>query len=266
MEFVKAIILGVVQGLTEFLPISSSGHLVLGSKLLEFQGQGITFDVFVHLGTLLAVIVFFRNEVKEMLFAPFRFFAGHRDRDVLHFLCQDVYIIIATLPAVFVGLFLKDSIEAIFSSLFIVFTMLAVTGCIMILSNLLQSRNKKPGPLNALLIGCGQACAILPGLSRSASTIFVGMLLGIDRETAARFSFIMSIPAILGAVVLQMGNVLSMESGDWSVLQIAAGTLAAAISGYFAIALLLDVVKKNRLQWFGYYCILISLVGFIFLL
>ncbi len=266
MEFVKAIILGVIQGITEFLPISSSGHLVIGSELLDFQGQGITFDVFVHLGTLLAVIVFFRNEMKEMVFAPFRFLTGERSRDVLHFFRMDMYVIIATLPAVFVGLFLKDFIEAIFSSLFVVFTMLAVTGCIMILSRFLPDRNKEPAPLSALLIGCAQACAIFPGLSRSASTIFTGMLLGIDRETAARFSFIMSVPAILGAVVLQLGNVLQAESGNFSVLQVAAGTIAAAISGYFAIALLLDVVKKNRLQWFGYYCILISFIGFIFLL
>ncbi len=266
MEFVKAIILGILQGVTEFLPVSSSGHLVIGSELLDFHNQGVTFDVFVHLGTLFAVIVFFRCEIKDMFLAPFRFLAGDRDRDVFHFLLLDIYIIIATLPAVFVGLFLKDSVEAIFANLFLVFAMLAVTGCIMILSRFLPRRNKKPGPLKALFIGCAQACAIMPGLSRSASTIFAGMLLGLDRETAARFSFLMAVPAISGAAVLQLGNVFQAEAGDFSVLQIAAGTLAAAISGYFAIALLLDIVKKNRLQWFGYYCLLMSLIGFIFLL
>lgn len=263
MELLKAVLLGIVQGLTEFLPVSSSGHLVIGSKLLHFQEQGVTFDVFVHVGTLLAVLLVFRQEIKDMICAPFLFLAGRREKAVLHSLFWDLYIIIATIPAVIVGLFFKDAIEMVFSSLTVVFVMLAVTGLIMIVTRFLPERDEAVTPLRALLIGCAQACAILPGLSRSGSTIFTGMLLGVDREAAARFSFLISIPAILGALVLQLGDLEAGNSGLYP--QFLAGTVASAVSGYFAITLLLDLVRKNRLQWFGYYCILLSVVGFIWL-
>ncbi len=262
MELVKAVILGIVQGLTEFLPISSSGHLVIGSQLLHFQEQGMTFDVFLHLGTLVSVLIVFRNEVRDMVTGPFLFVAGRRDTSVIHALWWDLYVIIATIPAVIVGLFFKDSIEAVFTSLTVVFVMLAVTGVIMIGTRYLKESAKSVGPVSSFIIGCAQACAILPGLSRSGSTIFTGMLLGVDRQVAARFSFIMSIPAILGAVVLEFGDV-DLASGHLSVVSLALGTLASAISGYFAIVLLLDVVKKNRLQWFGYYCLILSCIGFL---
>lgn len=261
MDLIKAIILGVVQGFTEFLPISSSGHLVLGGQILGFQHSGVAFEVFLHLGTLVAVLVVFRSEVSAMIIAPFAYLKGKRDEETKHFLLWDLCIIISTLPAVVVGLFFKDAITGFFDNVLVVYCMLLVTAAIMILTRHLPTRDEPINGWRSLLVGCAQACAILPGLSRSGSTIFMGMLLGIDREKIARFSFIMSIPAILGAAVLQLGDMVGEPIPSSYIVNIVAGSIASAISGYFAIKLLLDIIKKNRLQWFGYYCATISSMG-----
>lgn len=261
MDLIKAIILGIVQGLTEFLPISSSGHLVLGGQILGFQHTGVAFEVFLHLGTLLAVLVVFRVEIYAMILAPFSYMQGKRDDETKHFLLWDGCIILSTLPAVVVGLFFKDAIEQFFDNILIVYFMLLVTAVIMILTRYLPTKDKPMNAQRSLLVGCAQACAIMPGLSRSGSTIFMGMLLGVDREKIARFSFIMSIPAILGAAILQLGDMVGEPIPSGYILDIVAGSIASAISGYFAIKLLLDIIKKNRLQWFGYYCATISAMG-----
>lgn len=264
MELIKAIILGAVQGLTEFLPISSSGHLVLGAELLKFKEQGLAFDVFVHLGTLFSVCLVFRKELLAMIKAPLAVLQKRADKELTHFFYWDIYIVIATLPAVGVGLFLKDSIETIFTNILLVYCMLFVTGLIMVATPYIRERKVKLNCPRAFLIGCAQAMAILPGLSRSGSTIFMGMLLGLNRETVARFSFIMSIPAILGAVVLQAGDLLASPPELDVLLMICAGMLSSAISGYFAIILLLNVIRKNKLQYFGYYCLLLASGGLLY--
>jgi len=265
VELVKAVVLGIVQGLTEFLPISSSGHLVIGSEILDFQGKGIAFDVFLHLGTLLAVVVVFRQEILGMIAAPFLYLRGDRGRSVMHDLRWDLYVIISVLPAVFVGLFLKDFVEQMFTSLTLVFVMLLVTGVLMVCSRYLRCKDITLQGRHALIIGCAQAMAILPGLSRSGSTIFAGMALGLDRQIVARFSFIMSIPAILGAMVLQLGDLVRNPPTPSAFINIAAGTGASALAGYFAIILLLDIVRRNRLEWFGYYCLVLGTAGMIYL-
>ena len=264
MELIKAIILGVIQGLTEFLPISSSGHLVLGSELLHFQEQGLAFDIFLHLGTLVSVCIVFRHELSAMLVAPLAVLQKRADEKLTRFFYWDIYVIVATLPAVVVGLFLKDSIAGIFTNLLLVYCMLFVTGLIMLATPFIHERKVELNRPRALLIGCAQAMAILPGLSRSGSTIFTGMLLGLNRETVARFSFIMSIPAIVGAAVLQSGDLIDNPPGSESLLLIAAGTVASAVSGYFAIILLLNVIRKNKLQYFGYYCLFIASCGLLY--
>lgn len=261
MELLKAVFLGFLQGATEFLPVSSSGHLVLGSHMLGFQEQGIIFDVMLHLGTLVSVVLVFRKEIMAMIAAPFQWLSGSRTDLVRHHLLWDGCVVLATIPAVIVGLTLKDQFEQLFSSVFIVCLMLIVTGCLMVLSRYLPDRDRKINGNRSFLIGCAQACAILPGLSRSGSTIFVGMLLGVNRETAAKFSFIMSIPAILGAVVLNGGDVIAHPPAAASLLNFVAGTVTAAITGYLAINLLLDVIRKNRLPWFGYYCFIVAGIG-----
>lgn len=266
MDLLKATVLGVIQGLTEFLPISSSGHLIIGAKVLNFNEPGIIFDIFLHLGTLLAILIVFRREITGMIFAPFLYLSGHRTEEVQHNLKWDIYVIISILPAVAVGLLAKDAITDIFTNLTLVFAMLFVTGLLMVISGYLPTGKVTLKGKHAFLIGCAQALAIMPGISRSGATIFAGMALGINREVVARFSFIMSIPAILGAIVLHLPDLLETPPTAGSMANIAAGTFASAIAGYFAIVLLLGVVRKNRLEWFGYYCLALSICGSSYLL
>jgi undecaprenyl-diphosphatase len=262
MELLKAILLGIIQGQTEFLPISSSGHLVIGSALLRFDDPGIAFEVFLHLGTLVSVVIAFRAELAMMLRSLFTPSSVRRqDPELERSFRWILYVMLATLPAVAAGLWLKDSIEAIFSNILITFTMLSITGVIMVLTPLLKDRAVPINCPRSILIGVAQACAIMPGLSRSGSTIFTGMLLGINRETAARFSFIMSIPAILGAATLKGGDLLADSPGREELVNLLAGTVASAISGYLAIIFLMAVVRRGKLQWFGYYCFLVSAIG-----
>lgn len=261
MELIKALLLGFIQGATEFLPVSSSGHLVLGSHLLGFSDQSVVFDVMLHLGTLVSVMVVFRRDIVHMVVAPWRWLTGDRSDETRHFLHWDAVIVVATIPAVIVGLTMKDLVEALFASILVVYLMLIVTGVTMILSSRLVDRGSRITWWRALLIGVGQACAIVPGLSRSGTTIFTAMLLGINRETAARFSFLMSLPAILGAAVLHAGEVINHPPSVQSMIYMAAGTLMAAVTGYLAIVLLLDIIRRNRLPWFGYYCLGVACIG-----
>lgn len=266
MELIKALILGIVQGATEFLPVSSSGHLVLGSHILGFQEQGIVFDVLLHLGTLVSVIAVFRRELAQMAKVPFKWLGDHQlETQERQYLLWDVYVAVATIPAILVGLLYKEQIEKLFTSVTIVCFMLIATGLMMIMARFIPDRGRPVNGPKAFLMGCGQALAIIPGVSRSGTTIFTGMLLGINRETAARFSFIMSIPAILGAAVLNLGEVLANPPGAGTMAVYVAGTVAAAVTGYLAIILLLDIIRKNRLQWFGYYCLAVATAGLLLL-
>jgi undecaprenyl-diphosphatase len=263
VELIKAVILGIVQGATEFLPVSSSGHLVLGSHILGFQQQGIVFEVLVHLGTLTSVVVVFRKELSTMARVPFLWIQNKLDDEGRHYLLWDLYVAVATIPAVIVGLLYKEQVERMFTSVAIVCFMLIITGLMMISARFLTDRGRPVNGPRAFLMGCGQAFAIIPGVSRSGTTIFTGMLLGINRETAARFSFIMSIPAILGAAVMNIGEIIARPPTAEAMLVYAAGTAAAALTGYLAIIALLDIIRKNRLQWFGYYCLAVAFTGLI---
>jgi len=263
MDIFKAVLLGIIQGLTEFLPISSSGHLVIGSEILNFHEPGIAFEVFLHCGTLVAVIIAFRQELLQMVRSLFVSPAVRSsDPELDRSFHWNINIVVATLPAVVVGLFLKDSIDRIFDTIVITYSMLALTGVIMLLTRLLQDKGAVINWPRSLVIGVAQAMAIMPGLSRSGSTIFTGMLVGVNRETAARFSFIMSIPAILGAVVLKSGDLLANPPSSEQVVGMLSGTAASVVSGYAAIVLLMRVVRRGKLHWFGYYCLVVSALGF----
>jgi undecaprenyl-diphosphatase len=262
MELVKSIILGLVQGLSEFLPISSSGHLVIFSEILNFHEEGIAFEVFLHFGTLFAILVAFRKELGQMLIALFLVpLKKTNDPELQEYYKWDLYVIIATIPAGIVGLAFKDQIEAAFSNVLLVYFMLAITGLIMSVTPYLKDRGTPFKMSNTFLIGVAQAFAILPGISRSGSTIFTGLAFGIDRDKVARFSFIMSIPAVFGAVLLKTKDLMEVGIDSSGILNYAVGTLVSFISGYFAIIWLLDIVKKGKLQWFGYYCFGVSALG-----
>lgn len=267
MELIKAVILGIIQGFSEFLPISSSGHLVIFAELLQFQKTGVAFEVFVHFGTLLSVIVAFHRDIKAMILAPFRVYL-HRadDEETLEALRWDYYVIVGTIPAVLIGFTLKDPIEGLFTNVLLVFFMLIITGLLMVTSRFLKERGTRFSIPNSLLIGLAQAFAILPGISRSGSTIFTGMALGISREKVARFSFILSIPVIFGATILKVNDLVRIPPAAAEIQNLIAGTICAFISGYIAIIWLLDVVKKGKLEWFGYYCFFIAISGMIWYL
>jgi undecaprenyl-diphosphatase len=264
MDLLKTIVLGIVQGFTEFLPISSSGHLVLAADLLQFQEEGVAFEVFVHLGTLFSVLIAFRLDIYKMVLAPFKLWQGTDiDPDTREYALWDLYVIIGTIPAAVVGLIFKDQIESFFSDTILVIIMLFITGTILLLSRQIKSAQGPVTPWKSLLIGCAQAFAILPGISRSGSTIVTGMALGVDREKAARFSFILSIPAILGAFVLKIADLMESSISSPQLLYLLTGTLAAFISGYIAIVWLMNLIKKGKLDRFAYYCYAIVIFAFL---
>lgn len=255
MSMWKAILLGLVQGITEFLPVSSSGHLVLLGQLFGLEEPDLTFDVMVHLGTLIAVVVALRSEV-AMLFAGLAPVGqGPGSDQVKAGRRLILLLIIATLPAAIVGLIAKDFVERLFGSATFVGVALLVTGSILWWAEgQVGSGRAIEGmkPKDALQIGVWQVLALAPGISRSGTTISAGLTRGLARSEAARFSFLLSLPVIAGAVILQAGDVINaFTQGTWA--PILAGTVAAALSGFLAIQGLLTLVQHHSLRVFSYY-------------
>ena len=272
MGVVDAIILGLVQGLTEFLPISSSGHLVLGKALLGIAEQGIVFEIFVHLGTLFAVLTAFRKDVWELilsffsLFSPTTFKGGisQKYKSDINFRLL-VFIIIGTIPAVIIGLLLEDYIDSAFSNPKLVGVTLIVTALLLLLTLLPKKETKELSFKNTLLMGCAQPLAILPGISRSCSTISIGIFLNVSGKDAARFSFLLAIPAILGATILKLPDLFEAGINKDFLLALLVGTIVSYISGYIAIETLLKVVRKGKLYLFAPYCIILGIIALIFI-
>lgn len=270
MTVLDALLLGLLQGLTEFLPVSSSGHLTLGKALLGITDKGILFEVVVHLGTLFAVVTAFWPDV-VWLFRGFlqvlRFTEHpHPQRDGA--VPAERYIlmlIVGTIPAVVVGLFFKDFFEEAFSSPLLASVFLLVTGGILLLSRLGLKAQGEVTPTRSLLVGLAQALAILPGISRSGTTISMGMLSGIRRDEAARFSFLLAIPAIAGAFVLQLRDAIANPPDSRMVIALLVGFAVSYVSGYLAIRFLMSVVRRGRLDYFAWYCFAVGLLGIYFL-
>lgn len=262
MDILKVIILGIVQGLTEFLPVSSSGHLVLAAEIMNFHEEGVAFEVFVHLGTLFSVLIVFRKDIIKMLLAPLIYIFHKTKKDLYReYLFLDLYIIIGTIPAALIGLSFKSEIESAFSNMLLVIVMLGITGTFLLASKYISNREELLTSKKSFIIGIAQAFAILPGISRSGSTIVTGMMLGLNREQAARFSFLLALPAILGASVIKFKDILSAETAQIPLLYLLIGAIAAFISGYLAIIWLLNLLKKGKLEWFAYYCYFIVLIS-----
>lgn len=269
MDILQAIIIGIVQGLTEFLPVSSSAHLVFAHNLLNVESS-LAFDILLHLGTLIAVLWFFRWEIIKMIKSWWlsigdilqgRFKEGFY-ADPYKRLAW--YVILATIPVGIVGVLFDDAVESFFAgALYVPAFFLFVTGTILYLSQRMNSGkiNKENfSKSEALVMGLGQACAILPGLSRSGTTIAAGLVMGLDKEFAARFSFILSIPAIFGAFVFKLGDIGSAI--DVNFLPIFIGFIASIIAGYLAIKWMLDLIKNKSLDIFAYYCWLMGIIVF----
>lgn len=246
MTLWQAIVLGAVQGLTEFLPVSSSGHLVIFQHIFNAAQEPLTFDVLVHLGTLVAVFIAFWSDIVAILKKPL---------DKLTYL-----ILVGCIPAGLAGYLLAPLVESAFESLLVVGIGLLFTGFILKLSeylsfslfNLKGIEETTYG--NAIFIGIMQALAILPGISRSGSTIAGGLLAGMDRELAARFSFLLSIPVILGAAVFELSDVLGTGIPGHLIAPYIAGPVVAALFGYLAIKVVMNLVRQGRLSIFSYYC------------
>lgn len=269
MNILQAIIIGIVQGLTEFLPVSSSAHLVFAQNILGVESS-LAFDIFLHLGTLIAVLWFFRYDIIKMLKSWWlsigdilqgRFRQGFYD-DPYKRLAW--YVILATIPVGIVGVLFEDSVDALFAgALYVPAFFLFVTGTILYLSQRMASGNINLHNITkkeALFMGLGQACAILPGLSRSGTTIAAGLTIGLDKEFAAKFSFILSIPAIFGAFVFKLKDIGAAM--DANFLPIFVGFIASILAGYFAIKWMLDLIQNKSLDIFAYYCWIVGIVVF----
>ncbi len=268
MDVRYAAVLGVIQGLTEFLPVSSSGHLVLFQNLFGLKEPELFFDISVHVGTLIAICVFFFKDLRDITGTLFSASTWSVGKDGLwESLCQKPemrlfgLILVGTVPTVLLGLLLRPVAPMMFSSVQLVGIMLLVTGLLLWLTRGLKSHGRDAAQLtiwDALLIGFFQGVAILPGLSRSGATIAMGLFRGIDRETAARYSFLLSIPAILGAMVLESGKALSTGFPPAGALSV--GVCMAAAVGYGCLKILVRLVKKGNLYIFAPYCWFLGMV------
>lgn len=269
MDILQGIIIGIVQGLTEFLPISSSAHLIFIHNILGV-GSSLAFDTFLHMGSLLAVLYFFRKDIYVMLRAWWlsigdilqnRFMEGFR-RDPYKRLAW--YVILGTVPVGIIGILFESQVEALFAgALYVPAFFLFVTGTILYLSQRMNSGKvniENMSKKETLFMGFAQACAILPGLSRSGTTIAAGLTIGLNKEFAAKFSFILSIPAILGATVVQLGDIGAAL--DSNMLAVVFGFIAAAVSGYIAIKWVLDLIQNKSLDIFAYYCWAVGIIVF----
>ena len=261
MDWMQALILGLVQGLTEYLPVSSSGHLAIGSYLFGLEGEeNLAFTVAVHVATVLSTLVILWKEIDWIFRGLFKCEMNDETRYVIN-------IIISMIPVGIVGVFFKDTVEEIFGSgLVIVGCMLLVTAALLTFSYFAKPRQKSTiGWRDALIIGIAQACAVMPGLSRSGSTIATGLLLGNKKETLAQFSFLMVIPPILGEALLDVVKAVKGEEafGGIDVLPLTVGFLAAFVSGCLACKWMINIVKKGKLIYFGIYCAIAGVVTLI---
>ena len=262
MEWFEAIILGLVQGLTEFLPVSSSGHLVIGRELLGVESSDdLVFEVVVHAATVLSTIVVFRKTIWNLLKGLFKF-KYNDETDYILKIC------VSMIPVFIIGMFFKDFVEGLFTSIYAVGGALLMTACLLFFSDLASNPRRKSAATciaenkyrsgisywQAFAVGLGQAFAVIPGLSRSGTTISAGMARGFDRTYAVKFSFLMSIPAVLGANILSIVD--AVKAGiDTSLLPMyLVGVLVAMVSGYASISLLRFIARKGRFGGFAYYC------------
>jgi undecaprenyl-diphosphatase len=269
LSVLNAILLAILQGFTEFLPVSSSGHLVLAQELLNLHDpQMIVFDVFVHFGTLISVVFVFWKDIIEMLRSFFHAFVTMHLKEEYkkteHFRLG-VAIIIGSIPAGIIGLIYRHQIEAAFTDPKLVAMNLVITGLILFLTRLTKPiEGKKIGPVSAIIIGCAQAVAILPGISRSGSTMSAALYLKTSPVQAARFSFLLSVPVIAGASLLE-GYELFKHGNTLGLMPLLVGTVVSAIAGYFAIKVLLKIMEKGKFSWFSFYCLTVGILGILFI-
>ena len=251
---ISAILLGLIQGLTEFLPVSSSGHLEIVKVLLgdeSLPNESLAMTIVLHAATAVSTIVIMRKEIKIIITGVLKF----KWNEEFQF---SMKILLSMLPAVFIGLIFEQEIDLMFNgNLILVGSMLLVTGLLLFLADKSKNTNKKVGYMSAIYIGISQAIAILPGISRSGATISTSVLLGVDREKAARFSFLMVIPLIFGKIGKDIvGGEIGVDNANFMALTI--GFISAFITGMIACKWMIQLVKKSQLKYFAYYCFIIG--------
>ena len=260
MDIIDAIILGIIQGLTEFLPVSSSGHLEIGKAILgdnSVPEESLLFTVVLHFATALSTIVVFRKDILDII----KGFLSFKWNEDTKFISK---IIVSMLPAIVVGLYFEKQLEQLFGgNILLVGWMLIVTAILLFLADKAKNTDKKVSFKNALIIGVSQAVAMIPGISRSGATISTSVLLGNDKTKAARFSFLMVVPLIFGKIAKDIfSGELSFENQNTTALSI--GFIAAFIAGLFACTWMIALVKKSKLSYFAIYCVVLGLVAIIF--
>jgi len=259
----ESILLGIVQGLTEFLPVSSSGHLVLTQSLIEnFSQPGILFDVLLHFATLMSVFLYFRHRITKLFFAFLGIFMQNYRvtyYENRHFLWG---IVIASIPTAAIGLYLQDKAEVIFATPSYVGYFLIITSILLVISDRFKGNGQVDGK-KSFIMGIIQGLAVIPGISRSGSTVAAGLFLGIKREEIAEFSFLMSLPAIAGATLLQLKHFNSLDAGMIPVY--VAGMAAAFISGLIAIGFMVSFIKRAKLIYFANYCLIVGIIAIIWM-
>ncbi len=256
MEIFEAIILGIVQGLTEFLPVSSSGHIELGKAVLGTEEVGIDFTILVHVATALASVLVFRKDIAELVTGVFEFkYNEHWE--------YSLKLIVSSIPVAIVGLFFKDEVESLFQgNLVLVGSMLMITAALLWLTTLISDTSKSISWKHAVVIGIAQMFAVMPGISRSGATIATALLMNVDRAKAAKFSFLMVLIPIFGQAFLD-GVDIYKDPTLWSLgLGVSlAGFVAAFASGLFACTIMLKIVQQGKLYYFSIYCIIVGLVA-----
>lgn len=273
MNLLEAIILGIVQGLTEFLPVSSSGHLVLLQHLFGLKEAELVFDVSVHIGTIAAVFIFLRREIAAILESLWNtgalWIKGRINGPIawqLPEIRMALLVVVGSIPTGILGLAFHNIAETLFSTVLIVSIDLMITGLLLALTRFVGKWGRRADRMtirDGLIIGLVQGIAIMPGISRSGSTISAAVFLGIEQETATRFSFLLSIPAVVGAALLSLKHLPQVSSEHLGL--IAAGTMSSALVGYASLGFLVKIARKGNLHFFAPYCLLVGIAGLIWL-
>ncbi|OEH86611.1 undecaprenyl-diphosphatase UppP [Desulfuribacillus stibiiarsenatis] len=264
MNWIEAVILGIVQGITEFLPISSSAHLVIAQDMFGLSVPGLAFEVFLHIGSLLAVMIYFRKDIIRLLSEFFQFIRTRDCRYQASFMFS-IYIIIATFLTGVLGIILEKQMGDALKSMTTVSVSLFMTGAFLVLiERVIKYGNRKEGNMNfydAFWVGLAQTVAIIPGISRSGSTLVAALWCGLEKETAVRFSFLLSIPVTLGSIVLMLPD-MSSENFNAGLFELTAAFVASFVFAIIGIKWLIAFLQRSKLIYFAYYCFLAS--GFVF--
>jgi len=259
MNWIEALILGIIQGLTEFLPVSSSGHLELGKHILGIEySESLTYTVVVHGATVLSTIIVFWKTILELVRDLFKFQWNDSTRYI-------VKIFVSMIPVLIVGLFFKEQVESLFTGdILFVGLMLLVTSALLAFTYYAKEKQKEMSYKNAFVIGIAQACAVIPGISRSGATIATGLYMGIKKEKVARFSFLMVLVPIIGANVKDLIDFNFSAQNTVSITPLIVGFIAAFISGLLACSWMLKIVKRGKLIYFAVYCFIVGAIAILF--